>query len=68
LRPGDIKLLQHKHIERWTKDNKSYVKIYAQSKVKPSYVYCGVSPVIQDDRRASFKMTRDHEVSGSWGC
>jgi c-di-GMP-related signal transduction protein len=27
-----------------------------------------VSPVIQDDRRASFKMTRDHEVSGSCGC
>jgi len=26
-----------------------------------------VSPVIQDDRRASFKMTRDHEESGSWG-
>jgi hypothetical protein len=23
-----------------------------------------VSPVIQDDRRASYKMTRDHEVSG----
>jgi hypothetical protein len=26
-----------------------------------------LSPVIQDDRRASFKMTRDHEVSGSCG-
>jgi hypothetical protein len=45
LRPGDIKLLQHKHIELWTKDNKSYVKIYAQSKVKPSYVYCG-EPIV----------------------
>jgi integrase len=41
LRPGDIKLLQHKHVTLWTKDSRSYVKIYAQSKVKPSYVFCG---------------------------
>jgi hypothetical protein len=42
---------------------------YGFSSIKlQSVTAAGVSPVIQDDRRASFKMTRDHEVSGSCGC
>jgi hypothetical protein len=37
LRPGDLKLLQHKHVAVVQKGKTSYLRIFAQTKVKPSY-------------------------------
>jgi hypothetical protein len=40
LRPGDIYLMRHRDISLYMKNNKRFLKIYAQSKVAPSFVYC----------------------------
>jgi integrase len=40
LRPGDIYLLRHKDVSLHMKNDKRFLKIYAQSKVAPSFVFC----------------------------